>query len=156
MSDLCSFILTDASSISHPSQFQDPSIPFYAVCPHTTRQKCTAASSNGETCTHAHFVVRQFPQTESSLGDCSYLNTCHRLDSCRYLHYEIETPTPEQAKRFKEERNAILQHKLADADKSRKDPLLPPQWLHCDLRKLDVTVLGKFAVIMADPPWDSE
>lgn len=36
------------------------------------------------------------------------------------------------------------------------DEFLPPQWLDCDLRKLDTTVLGKFDVIMADPPWDSE
>lgn len=32
--------------------------------------------------------------------------------------------------------------------------LYPPQWIQCDLRYLDMTVLGKFAVIMADPPWD--
>ena len=28
------------------------------------------------------------------------------------------------------------------------------QWVQCDLRKLDMSVLGKFAVVMADPPWD--
>ena len=28
------------------------------------------------------------------------------------------------------------------------------QWVKCDLRNFDMTVLGKFAVIMADPPWD--
>ena len=37
-----------------------------------------------------------------------------------------------------------------------KEKLLPPQWLDCDLRKLDATVLGTFDIIMADPPWDSE
>jgi len=31
---------------------------------------------------------------------------------------------------------------------------LPPQWINCDLRKFDYSVLGKFHVIMADPPWD--
>ena len=31
---------------------------------------------------------------------------------------------------------------------------LPPQWLNCDLRRFDYSVLGKFHVIMADPPWD--
>ena len=30
----------------------------------------------------------------------------------------------------------------------------PPQWVQCDLRTFDMEVLGKFAVIMADPPWD--
>jgi len=28
-----------------------------------------------------------------------------------------------------------------------------PQWLKCDIRTLEMTVLGKFGVIMADPPW---
>ena len=32
--------------------------------------------------------------------------------------------------------------------------LVPPQWVQCDLRGLDLSVLGKFSVIMADPPWD--
>lgn len=31
---------------------------------------------------------------------------------------------------------------------------LPPQWINCDVRRFDYTVLGKFHVIMADPPWD--
>ena len=28
------------------------------------------------------------------------------------------------------------------------------QWVQCDMRYFDMRVLGKFAVIMADPPWD--
>lgn len=28
------------------------------------------------------------------------------------------------------------------------------QWIQCDLRVFDMSVLGKCAVIMADPPWD--
>ncbi|KAG2186817.1 hypothetical protein INT44_003043 [Umbelopsis vinacea] len=32
--------------------------------------------------------------------------------------------------------------------------LLPPQWIKCDIRKLDFDVIGKFTVILADPPWD--
>ncbi len=27
------------------------------------------------------------------------------------------------------------------------------QWIKCDIRSFDMTVLGKFGVIMADPPW---
>ncbi len=42
---------------------------------------------------------------------------------------------------------------------SSKILLIPPfytisQWDQCDLRNLDLSVLGKFAVLMADPPWD--
>ena len=32
--------------------------------------------------------------------------------------------------------------------------MTPPQWINCDIRYLDLSVLGKFTVIMADPPWD--
>ena len=31
---------------------------------------------------------------------------------------------------------------------------VPPQWIQCDLRSIDMSILGKFSVIMADPPWD--
>ena len=32
--------------------------------------------------------------------------------------------------------------------------LVAPQWVQCDLRNFDYSVLGKFSVVMADPPWD--
>ena len=28
------------------------------------------------------------------------------------------------------------------------------EWVNCDLRYFDFKILGKFDVIMADPPWD--
>lgn len=34
------------------------------------------------------------------------------------------------------------------------EQLGPPQWINCDLRYLDFRILGKFDVVMADPPWD--
>ena len=29
-----------------------------------------------------------------------------------------------------------------------------PQWLNCDVRTFDMSILGKFGVIMTDPPWE--
>lgn len=29
-----------------------------------------------------------------------------------------------------------------------------PQWISCDVRSLDFTMLGKFGVVMVDPPWE--
>ena len=40
------------------------------------------------------------------------------------------------------------------ARKRTKAGMTPPQWINCDIRYLDLSVLGKFSVIMADPPWD--
>jgi mRNA (2'-O-methyladenosine-N6-)-methyltransferase len=113
------------------------------VCP-----RATACSD--EQCTLVHFKLRVLPQTESALGDCSYLNACHHLDVCRYKHYRPATPTEEEAERRE------LERKSKERAKPLGEKLYPPQWIDCDLRKLDVAVLGKFDVIMADPPWDSE
>lgn len=124
-------------------QFQDPSAPFVELC------DCATTCSNTD-CKLVHFKLRTFPQTEASLGDCSYLNACHHLDVCRYKHYRPATPTEEEATQRALERNT------KKALKPVSEKLLPPQWIDCDLRKLDVTVLGKFDVIMADPPWDSK
>lgn len=29
-----------------------------------------------------------------------------------------------------------------------------PQWINCDIRNFDFSILGKFGVIMTDPPWE--
>ena len=37
---------------------------------------------------------------------------------------------------------------------ARSQALEQPQWINCDVRKFDMSILGKFGVIMADPPWE--
>ena len=32
--------------------------------------------------------------------------------------------------------------------------MLHAEWINCDLRYFDFKILGKFNVVMADPPWD--
>ncbi|MEQ2207765.1 N6-adenosine-methyltransferase subunit mettl3, partial [Xenoophorus captivus] len=92
--------------------------------------------------------------TDESLGDCSFLNTCFHMDTCKYVHYEIDSPP---------EAESSLMGPLAgtpeiglhaeDAD-SNEGKLFPSQWICCDIRFLDMSILGKFSVVMADPPWD--
>lgn len=31
---------------------------------------------------------------------------------------------------------------------------MPLQWINCDIRKLDFKSIGKFAAVIADPPWN--
>ncbi|PWN41902.1 MT-A70-domain-containing protein [Ceraceosorus guamensis] len=67
------------------------------ICQHLTLADCAAASSwrsgheeaPGEalTCQSVHFEVVMYPQTDLSYGHCSYLNTCHRTTTCKYLHF---------------------------------------------------------------------
>ena len=30
------------------------------------------------------------PHTDVSLGDCSYLDTCRHMKTCKFVHYEID------------------------------------------------------------------
>ncbi|GAA5953803.1 hypothetical protein JCM8115_004161 [Rhodotorula mucilaginosa] len=117
--------------------------PFVPVCNFTMRDDCP----RGPACPDVHFVRALRPHTEVSLGDCSYLNTCHRMSTCRYVHWILEdpaactapipiTPTPAPA--------------VSDLPVTKA---LPPQWVNADLRDFDVTTLGKFDVLVADPPW---
>ncbi|RXW25146.1 hypothetical protein EST38_g663 [Candolleomyces aberdarensis] len=80
---------------------------------------------------------------------------------CRYLHYELDWDGDLQ--RAAQEREVERSSKVAKkpfkleiglGPTGKLTKLLPPQWVNCDLRRFDYSVLGKFHVIMADPPWD--
>ncbi|KAF7355099.1 MT-A70-domain-containing protein [Mycena sanguinolenta] len=84
---------------------------------------------------------------------------------CRYLHYEVDWDGSDGDwahtgangnGRGKEMTAKRPFHRigigLGPTGKLTKP--LPPQWINCDLRRFDYSVLGKFHVIMADPPWD--
>ncbi|KAI0068981.1 MT-A70-domain-containing protein [Artomyces pyxidatus] len=76
---------------------------------------------------------------------------------CRYLHYEVDWDAGNGAGEVRrDERPKKKPHRLAIGlgPTGVAAPMLPPQWINCDLRRFDYSVLGKFHVIMADPPWD--
>lgn len=114
-------------------------------CSHGTRAECLKVMDSPKICSKLHFRKIIQCHTDESLGDCSFLNTCFHMDSCKYVHYEVDGAKVKDIAEISDDRNKSL------ADKTK---LYPPQWIQCDLRYLDMTVLGKFAVIMADPPWD--
>ncbi|CAE6421208.1 unnamed protein product [Rhizoctonia solani] len=80
---------------------------------------------------------------------------------CRYLHFEVDYDPPPG---YSTAPGRAISHTPAPP-KPNLDlklglgpgggaALLPPQWINCDVRRFDYSVLGKFHVIMADPPWD--
>ncbi|KAF9534361.1 MT-A70-domain-containing protein [Crepidotus variabilis] len=76
---------------------------------------------------------------------------------CRYLHYEIDWDGQQGQDDGQNIEKKKKMHKISigmGPTKAVDDPLPPPQWINCDLRTFDYSVLGKFHVIMADPPWD--
>ncbi|XP_042218908.1 N6-adenosine-methyltransferase subunit METTL3-like isoform X2 [Homarus americanus] len=124
-------------------------------CPHGTKEECERATKKaGPQCGRLHFRKIIQKHTDESLGDCSFLNTCFHMDTCRYVHYEVDyTGVSEQQQQQQEQPTSII----LPLERPRPDErtiLFPPQWIQCDLRFLDMSILGKFAVIMADPPWD--
>jgi mRNA m6A methyltransferase catalytic subunit len=70
------------------------------------------------------------------------------MDTCKYIHYEIDMQDIEPEKQLAKENNSYLSKICKQTRK------IPPQWICCDLRTIDFNILGKFSVIMADPPWD--
>ncbi|XP_064258294.1 N6-adenosine-methyltransferase catalytic subunit [Passer domesticus] len=127
-------------------------------CDHGTKEECVKASGAERPCRRLHFRRIINKHTDESLGDCSFLNTCFHMDTCKYVHYEIDacaatpprgSPAPPRPRPRSPPPAPPARRPDAGADR-----LFPPQWICCDIRYLDVSILGKFAVVMADPPWD--
>ena len=105
-------------------------------------------------CGKVHFrkLIRQ--HTDPSLGNCSYLDTCRHMDYCKFIHYELEDVVdPGMIKSF--DINDGVTAKFGFASSEEDAPkVLPAQWICTDLRLFDLRVIGKFDVLMCDPPWD--
>ena len=65
------------------------------------------------------------------------------------MHYELDPEpdalTPEHMQALAQPPPSVPKYLQA---------LEEPQWINCDVRSFDMTILGKFGVIMADPPWE--
>lgn len=51
-------------------------------CPHGTKAECNKVNTS-QTCKKLHFKKIIQKHTDESLGDCSFLNTCFHMDSCK-------------------------------------------------------------------------
>lgn len=96
------------------------------------RQVCdneTLARCGDPACTKLHYRPVMTAVTDGSLGLCAQPSDCQQMaTTCRYVH------------------------RVVDRRSGGKAPP-PPQWINCDVRQFDMSILGKFDVIMADPPW---
>ncbi len=108
-------------------------------CQHGTLKECQKKTKGH--CINVHFRPIIEPHTDVSLGDCSYLDTCRHMEICKFVHYAIEDEETIPSNR----KELVL---------SGDETVLDSQWINCDIRYFDYSILGKFDVIMADPPWD--
>ena len=60
-------------------------------CSHKTRDSCRRARGTHRACGKLHFRKIIQKHTDENLGDCSFLNTCFHTDTCKFVHYEIDT-----------------------------------------------------------------
>lgn len=121
-------------------------------CQYGTKEECQKLNESKEICERLHFRKIIHKHTDESLGDCSFLNTCFHMDTCKYVHYEIDYPAKNETAGMKKE--ALLAKSALDKSNEGEVHMFPPQWVQCDLRNFDMSTLGKCAVVMADPPWD--
>ncbi|CAL5356350.1 unnamed protein product [Camellia sinensis] len=122
-------------------------------CSALTKEDCRRQSGSYIACEKVHFRRIIAPHTDVNLGDCSFLDTCRHMKTCKYVHYELDntqdvTPmmmgTGPPPKPLKPQR----------AEYCSEVELGEPQWINCDIRNFRMDILGQFGVIMADPPWD--
>ncbi|KAL6940529.1 hypothetical protein ACO0QE_004433 [Hanseniaspora vineae] len=109
--------------------------------------------------THTHFIPNLKPHTDMSLGDCSYLDTCHKLNTCRYVHYIECSPSLFLKDSFSHNKDNLLAAPenpglFTHGENTKRKNLLPKQWIRCDIRKFDFRILGKFSCVIADPAWN--
>lgn len=80
---------TSIQIISKERALSEPMVPFIDTCRLSTRE--CSKTKNG-LCNKIHFQAIIRNNTDVSLGDCSYLNTCFKGKNCRYVHYQISVP----------------------------------------------------------------
>ncbi|XP_061565497.1 N6-adenosine-methyltransferase subunit METTL3 [Cololabis saira] len=123
-------------------------------CDSGTKEECARSGDTPQPCTKLHFRRIINKHTDESLGDCSFLNTCFHMDTCKYVHYEIDSVPEVESSLLGPQAGAAELGLHAEDAESNVGTLFPSQWICCDIRFLDMSILGKFAVVMADPPWD--
>lgn len=109
--------------------------------------------------TKLHFIPIVQAQTDFKLGDCSYLDTCHKMSSCRYIHYGQLMPLKKKELSSDETYKIFENIKISDFTRGESvcaylKPELPAQWINCDLMKIDFDVFGNdYGIVIADPSW---
>ncbi|KAK9053060.1 hypothetical protein SSX86_029690 [Deinandra increscens subsp. villosa] len=122
-------------------------------CTALTKEDCRRQTGSFISCEKVHFRRIIAAHTDMNLGDCSFLDTCRHMKTCKYVHYELDsTPdvphmmmgVPPPSKPLKPQR----------AEYCSEVELGESQWINCDIRNFRMDILGQYGVIMADPPWD--
>ncbi|XP_016468194.2 N(6)-adenosine-methyltransferase MT-A70-like [Nicotiana tabacum] len=124
-------------------------------CSALTKEDCRRQSGSYIACDKVHFRRIIAVHTDVNLGDCSFLDTCRHMKTCKYVHYELDS-TPDVSPMMMGAATLPPTKSLKPqrAHYCSEVELGEPQWINCDIRSFRVDILGQFGIIMADPPWD--
>ncbi|OIT20364.1 PREDICTED: N6-adenosine-methyltransferase MT-A70-like [Nicotiana attenuata] len=124
-------------------------------CSALTKEDCRRQSGSYIACDKVHFRRIIAVHTDVNLGDCSFLDTCRHMKTCKYVHYELDS-TPDVSPMMMGAATLPPPKSLKPqrAHYCSEVELGEPQWINCDIRSFRVDILGQFGIIMADPPWD--
>lgn len=146
--------LTTFDKISNYCKLNEEKFRKFDATRHPTLAKCINEK--------LHFIPIIQSQTDTKLGDCSYLDTCHKMSSCRYIHYGQLMPLTygDESEEIKNH-NKEINESMRVWDFTRGEPTalymkpkLQKQWINCDITKLNFEELGDdFGVVIADPSW---
>jgi len=68
------------------------------------------------------------------------------MKCCKFVHYELEDSA--------NLKSSIKKQDILPVPTPAATTSAAAQWINCDIRSFDMSLLGQFSVIMADPPWD--
>ncbi|XP_022923570.1 N6-adenosine-methyltransferase MT-A70-like [Cucurbita moschata] len=124
-------------------------------CSSLTKEDCRRQSGSFIACEKVHFRRIIAPHTDINLGDCSFLDTCRHMKTCKYVHYELD-PIQDVPPMLMGAGSISIPKPLKPqrAEYCSEVELGESQWINCDIRNFRMDILGQFGVIMADPPWD--
>ena len=147
-----------AKEANRTEQFRSSAVgAFKEFCRSGTKEDCARHNGTGVACENIHFQKIILPHTDTSLGDCSYLDTCRHMDKCKFVHYEVDAVDKERMREGIEDPSELDPFARTSSNRLGYDPFArhyESQFVNCDIRTFPMQVLGKFPVIMADPPWD--
>ncbi|XP_068642344.1 N6-adenosine-methyltransferase MT-A70-like [Aristolochia californica] len=124
-------------------------------CSALTKEDCRLQKSSFIACEKVHFRRIIAQHTDINLGDCSFLDTCRHMKTCKYVHYELDST--QDVLPMLMGSGSLPPPKLIKPQRAEycsEVELGESQWINCDIRTFRMDILGQFGVIMADPPWD--
>ncbi|KAI7740242.1 hypothetical protein M8C21_031173 [Ambrosia artemisiifolia] len=110
-------------------------------CTALTKEDCRRQTGSFISCEKVHFRRIIAAHTDMNLGDCSFLDTCRHMKTCKYVHYELDS-TPDVPNMMMGVPPPSKPLKPQRAEYCSEVELGESQWINCDIRNFRMDILG--------------